>query len=510
MKPSLPPAVAVALAVGVVLLVAAALRVPQLQLVPHLTDETGEVLWAHDIAFQAARPLTHTDAYNGPFWPYLLAVVLRIMGSSAALPRWFALALGLATVAATFALGWQLTRRENRLSGATLAGLGLAVTFTHALVNSRVAWSNNSTPLWTTLTVITLLSAIRRWSAPRLVGAGLLGGLALNTHPSVSVFLAGVGLWFVLDRRRRGWLRSPGPWLAALAAVMAYSPVLVYNLTHGFATLAEAQASRNFATDSGVPWPVGVAGLLAQLGRSLAGGFGLDGVDPSWAAVSWLYVVLAAAGLWLLARHRAGLMGRRLPLVVVTVAVLALPFFNANWHGLLEGRYLGYTWPLIASAVGAVVAEAWPTARRPGRLVLAAGTAAVLLLPAGRLWQHDASALAQAYDNRRLWSMLQAIQSRPTDGEILVDENLKATKWRAGGHPRRAVEYLLTMEGLPYDRTEEATMRALLAGNGTYWLLLAGPTAVALGAEHELQPTDTADRPGEGPWGLYRFEGRRP
>lgn len=507
-----PPAVTLALAVaaalGLVLLVAAALRVPHLQAIPHLTDETGEVLWAHDIAFAGARPLTHTDAYNGPIWPYLLAAALWSFGSSATLPRAFALLLGLATIAATFALGWQLARREARLGSATLAGMALATAFTHALVNSRVAWSNNSTPLWTTLTAIALLSAVRRRSAARLLVAGMLGGLALQSHPSVSVFLCGCGLWFLLDRERRAWLRRPAPWLAILALALAYSPVLIHNLIHNFATLAEAQASRNFATDSGVPWSSGVVGLLAQLGRSLGGGFGLDGVDPAWAPASWLYTGLAAAALLALVRGRTGLVGRRLPLTVVAVAVLALPFFNANWHGLLEARYLGFTWPLIAAASGTVIVEGWHGVRRAWKPVLALGVAVLLLAPVIRLWEFQADALFQRYDNRRLWSVLRSIQADPTPGEVQVDAALKTTAWRAGGHPRRAVEYLLTMEAIPWDRTSPGAMAARLAEGGPYWLVLAGPSEHLLANQAHPLPVITFGGRREERWGLYRAAGR--
>jgi len=356
--------------------------------------------------------------------------------------------------------------------------------------------------------VLALLAAIRRGNGPLMVAAGFLGGLALHTHPSVSVFLGGLALWFLLDRGRRRWLRGPWPWLAVLAATVAYSPVIVFNLSHGLATLAEARGSRNFATESGVPWPVGVFGLLAQLGRSLGGGYRLDGPDPAWAAVSWLYTVVAGMALVWLARHPGVAVGRRLPLVVVGVSTLTLPLFNANWHGLLEARYLGYIWPLVAAAVGAVVAEAWSGARRPARVALATATIALIVLPAVRIRQLDAAARTEQVDNLRLWSMLATIEAEPTIAPVRVDENLKATGWRAGGHPRRAMEYLLTLDGVAFDRVRLDEINASLDGGAASWLLLAGPTADAL-AGRDLVPADVTSRPGEDHWGLY-FHGTRP
>lgn len=490
-----------------VLVAALALRLPQLQLVPHLTDETGEVLWAYDIAYHGARPLTHTDAYNGPLWPYLLAGVFGLLGAAPELPRQFALVLGLLAVGLTFALGAQLARREARWGAGLVAGLLLATNFTHALVNSRVAWSNSSTPVWTTLTALTLVAACRRRQGGLLVLAGLLGGLALHSHPSVSVFLAGAALWFLLDPERRRWLRQPWPWLAVAVAVLAYSPVLVHNLTHGFDTLSEARASRNFATESGIPWPVGVTGLLLQLGRNLSGGFTPDGADPTWTPFAVAYAALALGAVLLLARDRAAMIGRRLPLAIVAVAVLALPLFNANWQGLLEARYLGFVWPLVYAALGCLAGEAWLRAGRTRRVALAAAVLALVAVPALRLQRHDASALASGFDNRRLWHMLAAIEQSPGTAPVLVDEELKSTRWRAGGHPRRALEYLLTLDGIAYDRAPRDKIEALLVGGGANWLLLAGPTAEALAARYGLTAVDVTPRVGEAAWGLYRPSG---
>jgi 4-amino-4-deoxy-L-arabinose transferase-like glycosyltransferase len=491
-------------ALSLALLVALALRLPQLQEVPHLTDEAGEVLWAHAITFDGARPLTHNDAYNGPLWAYLLAGVFGLLGASPELPRQFALALGLLAVGLTFGLGAQLARREARWGAGLVAGLLLATNFTHSLVNSRVPWSNSSTPVWTTLTALVLVAACRRRQGSLLVLAGLLGGLALQTHPSVSVFLAGAALWFLLDGERRRWLRQPWPWLAVAVAVLAYSPVLVHNLTHGFDTLSEARASRNFADESGVPWLSGVAGLLVQLGRSMSGGFTPDGADPTWSPFAWAYAALALGAVLLLARDRGASIGRRLPLVVVATAVLALPLFNANWQGLLEARYLGYLWPLVCAALGSLVAEAWLRAGRAGRMALAGAVLALAAVPALRLQMHNQAALASGFDNRRLWHMLAAIDEAPGAAPVLVDEALRDTRWRAGGHPRRALEYLLTLDGVPFDRAPTDKMSALLTSGGADWLLLSGPTAEQLAERYGLEPADVMPRPGEAAWGLYR------
>jgi len=538
-----------ALSLVAVLSLALALRWPLLHLVPHLTDETGEVLFAWDIAFEGVRPLTHTDAYNGPLWPYLLAAAFRLFGSSPELPRLFALGLGLATVALTWGLGGLLAPAGRRPAAATVAGALMATSFTHALVGSRVAWSNSSTPLWTTATILLLVAATRREGkrgAGPLAGAGFLGGLALQTHPSVIVLLAGVGVWFVLDRGRRDLLRTPGPWLAPAAAALAYSPVIVANLTAGLVTMAEAGASANaVARPTLAGWASGVGAALAQLGRSAAGGFDLGGVDPSPPVVvaGWLYAGLTIGAALALARDRAAPPGRRLPLVVAAVALAGLPVVNRNWQGFLEARYLAFTLPPLYAAMGAVASRRWsgwrserwgagdgaetgratssssrPSPRASLRTWIGAVATLILVvlvaLPALRVRRYERAALAERHDNRRLLAMTAVAEEaargagREAGGRgtrVFVDLDLRNVPWRAGGHPRRAVEYLLTLASVPFTRAPEEKINHFLAlGDDDMLLFLAGPTAERLGAHYVLEVVDIAPRPGEGAWGLYR------
>jgi 4-amino-4-deoxy-L-arabinose transferase-like glycosyltransferase len=186
---------ALVVSLGAVLLVALALRAWRLQEVPAVTDESAEVMFAWDIAFAGARPLTHTDAYNGPLWPYLMAGALRVAGPGVELPRRFTLAFGVGAVLATWALAAFAVGRGATAVAGTVAGLVMGANATHALVGSRVAWSNSTTPFWTALATLALLHAVRSPArAWRWGGAGVLAGLALNTHPSVAVYLAGLCL----------------------------------------------------------------------------------------------------------------------------------------------------------------------------------------------------------------------------------------------------------------------------------------------------------------------------
>ncbi len=528
--------------VAFVVLVAVVFRLPKLQQVPHLTDETTEVLWAYDIAFRSQRPLTHTDAYDGPLWPYGLALAMRVFGASAELPRRLALALGLASLAATAGLAGLLAPPGRRFVCGCLASLIQAVTFSHAVVASRVAWSNNGTPLWSTLFLITLILACRQGRILWYVTAGLLAGLALQSHPSAIAPLTASVLWFLAAPTRRATLRSAGPWLAVTAAAAAYSPVLFYNLRNGLGSFHEAAASSNLALAADArTWAVSIGAAWLQLGRSLSGAYGLDGPSAALTPLAVAYSLLASAVVFGLGM-RQGSVGSRLPATVFAGSLAILPLVNSNWHGLLESRYLGFLWPLVAAS-GAVLATSGGPFERPGDAApeqsqgpagprdeseavaarperagqeapsgsrrsvawpLAGLVAVVMVVPALRIAQFDAAARQEHFTNERLWHMLRAVEEA-ADGQplVLVDRDLKAVHWRAGGQPRRAVEYLLTLEGIPFVRAPLPKMNHLLEEGGAYYLFLSDPNAEYLRRRYALRPIDVATRPDEEPWGLY-------
>src|SRR3954447_9705298 len=136
----------VALVVGLVL-VAALVRWPNVQVLPPFTDETEEALRAWAIVQGDLRPLVNVDSYIGALWSYVVAAGLVVFGRNAEVPRLASLVAGALTVGVTYLLGRRLFGRQAGL----LAALLLAANAAHVLVSSHVAWSNCATPLFTTL-----------------------------------------------------------------------------------------------------------------------------------------------------------------------------------------------------------------------------------------------------------------------------------------------------------------------------------------------------------------------
>jgi 4-amino-4-deoxy-L-arabinose transferase-like glycosyltransferase len=72
---------------------------------------------------------------------------------------------------------------------------------------------------------------LRWWLA-----AGIAAGLALLSKYQAALLIPGALVFLVTRRASRRWLRTPGPWLAALAAAALFSPVLLWNAQHQWAS----------------------------------------------------------------------------------------------------------------------------------------------------------------------------------------------------------------------------------------------------------------------------------
>jgi 4-amino-4-deoxy-L-arabinose transferase-like glycosyltransferase len=104
-------------------------------------------------------------------------------------------------------------------------------------------WVLPDGPLDTALlgAALCLLYALRRhggrasawWAA-----AGVCAGLALCSKYSAILTIAGAFLYLAVTPAHRPWLRRPQPYLAAALTLLVFSPVLIWNATHGWASFA--------------------------------------------------------------------------------------------------------------------------------------------------------------------------------------------------------------------------------------------------------------------------------
>lgn len=450
-------AAAVRAAIPVLLVaVAAVVRVPYLWDIPRFTDEVNEAFSALLIAHGRTLPLTNVDPYIGPLWNYMLAAAFVLVGPSLYSPRAIAGGLGILTIVPTYLLGYSLGGRGVGV----LAAAFLALSPVHIVVNSHIGWSNCITPLFTTLAFWLLQRAIAADDPRQLPWAGIAWGLALQTHPTVALFLPGIGLYGVLARR--SWWGSGWPWLAALLALIACFPLVLANVLSGFAGLkaglhvqAQYSAGEVLGLDAyrrrlGAEVSLlsdGFSGVLAEFGP-------LRGpLDDPLGLTFWVLVVL---GLGQGVRR-----GWHLPVAALGAYIVLLPVVNARFESIIpKARYVAPLLPLCYAAIGLLIVTVYRLVGRvtdrqalfchdaspvsPGsraallavaaRATIGVGVLGLLLTPLSGLYTYYRQDVERGRTNAMLYETIAALNAARTPGErVYVDRALLLAFTPGGG-----------------------------------------------------------------------------
>ena len=468
--------------------VAAAVRWPYLMRLPKFTDETVEVRWVFQIVEGQALPLTAFDPYYGPIHAYILAAAFKIFGYHMILPRLVSLIFGALTVGATYLLG-------RELAGRWVGALGAALLLTapqHIVVNSHIAWENATTPFYTTLCCWAFVRYVNEeWrienleSAGRpgwhsvawLVLCGFLFGLSVQTHPGTIVLGVGLALAFLWHAWRT--VRASSfqhsqffilhSALASLTALIAYSPVLIYNLTNDLAAVGKVASSRNYAFESNPTLETygrNLRELVYALLRLISNPFRIPETFVGYLTSPYLLLMagLCLGGLTLLARR-----GQVLPLCVLLGTLVALPRFNRAYGGadadqigdryLLTGRYITYFLPLaniaIAVAVIALIAAVWralPRRWRDPAIALPAVLVPLLVLyplqPLARYYAHEG---AKDPNSASFMATMAAIDTaRGPRTPVWIDKQFEKTLLNDGSQALDVLDYLLILNRVPH------------------------------------------------------------
>jgi 4-amino-4-deoxy-L-arabinose transferase-like glycosyltransferase len=442
-----------------VFVLAVLIRWPHLWQVPRFTDELQEVLWSIAIWRGEMLPLTAVDSYYGPLWSYLLAGLFVLFGPSPELPRLTALLFGAGFVLLTYGFARDLA---GRWPAVVAAGL-LLTSGGHVIINSHTARSNSITPILTTAAIWLLFRALatRSWDWPRdrpvprrpeprlLAPAGLLLGLALQTHLSVIAVLPGLLCYGLL--RGRALLRTPWPYVGGLGLVLGYSNMLIYNLLNDFWSFRHARSLQQGYAD-GQPSDLefvltNLANLLQSLSRLLSGT-----IDVADNPIRFLYLGLALVGLALSWRRGGEILG-----LATLSMVVVLPLFNPRYGPILSGRYLIPLLPLCFTAIGCLlvlVAVAATRRWRPaGRWQSTWAVAATVLVvyPLWPLAGYYDEVLADRRTNSPLYTLAGAVEAaRAPDEIVLLDEGLGQEALGAGGTDLKAMRMLLETRQVPY------------------------------------------------------------
>ena len=320
---------------------------------------------------------------------------------------------------------WLMFRLGAALAGER-AGLWAAVAFSLSPVLgiTSATWVLPDGPLDCALlgAALCLMHAASGRGRSWWLGAGICAGLALLSKYSAILTIGGAFVFLLTSRAHRHWLARPEPYAAALLAIALFSPVLVWNATHGWASFAfqgaRAEAARfrplmPLATLAGealfiLPWiwaPMMVA-FIAQLRRGPA----------EWRG--WLLCCLGAPPILAFALISAWSSQRVLFHWAAPGYLLLLPLLGVLIVRLLDRGSAATRRVLAGTAVFVVTVVA----------VLAIGVRFDLLNPVVALFAPRTDPMAEAVDWTSLRTDLAARDLLRRPGTVLA-----APSWREAG-----------------------------------------------------------------------------
>jgi 4-amino-4-deoxy-L-arabinose transferase-like glycosyltransferase len=300
------------------------------------------------------------------------------------------------------------------------------------------------------------------------LAVGVAAGLALLSKYTALFLGASIVLWLVIVPELRRWFMTPWPYLGGIVAFALFSPVIVWNAEHGWASFIK-QLGRARVDDFTLRYVTEV--LPAQIGLA---------TPPIFA--------LGAAGLLAMLYGRGGTRPARILLGTMVWPI----FLYFMWHSLhqrVQGDWLGPVYPAFA-IVAAVAAEdmnwqgfslrvvdisrRWAIATGVALFALAAVQANFGLIPLGR---RDPTAHLLAVGWRGLAADIDAIRAR-LDAKCIITTSYAVTAWLAyylpPGTPVVQINQRIRWVNMPEPPS------SLLAGRVLY---VAGPDGRNRGAD---------------------------
>jgi len=248
----------------------------------------------------------------------------------------------------TFTIGRRLFNEQAGLIGALLLNVSAVFSL------STGGWVLPDGPLMLlTTAAVDQISALLFGDDARnpfatWLAAGLLTGLAMLSKYHGVFVLAGTFGFLVTTPRYRKWLATPGPYVGALVALACFTPVVVWNAQHHWASFAFQSTRATPGTG------IHLETLLANIGGQMA-----------W-VLPWIFIPLAAS-VW--RAFRAGPRDERRwfllsiaagPIVVFTLIALRGDVGLPHWQapGWL------FVFPVLGAGVAERLARADAGARR--------------------------------------------------------------------------------------------------------------------------------------------------
>lgn len=303
--------------------------------------------------------------------PWLIALSTALAGSSVLGVRLLSIACGAGTA-------WMVYLAARRLYGPRPAELAGTLAAWLPLFLRHGSFATPDAPLLFFWSAAFWALAVVFSGGPRRfwLMAGLFAGLAMDSKYTAVFVPAGVLAFLAASPDHRGWLSRRDPWLAAALALLAFSPTLVWNLGHGFASFVYQGASRfgesGFRARELLDFPLSQLGWMTPAAAVLCVAAGLRTL-ARWRTSPWPDRLCAALGL---------------PTLLFFVAVLALRPVRGHWPAP------AYVSLLVLAAAGAARLPLLWTARAAGA-ALALGVVALPWIPRTDGWAALAEEVAK-------------------------------------------------------------------------------------------------------------------
>jgi 4-amino-4-deoxy-L-arabinose transferase-like glycosyltransferase len=465
----------------VLLVVAAVARYPYIYVVPRFRDETFNATVALQV-YRGEPTWTDHEPYISSLFNYIVAAGMCLVGPTIYAARIIVTAIGVLTVGATYLLGREL---GGPLVG-IVAALFMLVNGIHIAPMGHVAFSGSITPFFTTVTFWLLYRSQVRKSPWTFVGACFMLGLSMMTHPTIVAFLPGVAGWYLW--RNLGALRTRWPYLAALAFLIAFSPMITYNVLSGGESIkyaiytatqrgdyargkSTALSPESYVERENAYWLM----LHGTLGGAVDDRDGPADylTDPALIATS----VLAVAGsIWAAYRRRYSLL-----FWLLGSYTLLFPLFDANHYDVAyDGRYVMPLLPMLYAAIGTLIVDVGSLARGrlnapAARLGVTAGVGLVVLVlliaPLTSLTRYYARGIRAEPTNASFVRAVDDIQAAMRPGDIVIlDGNLNDrlvpnASDTDEASTLRVFKYVMEFGNVPYRQVDiDSTSLAALAG----------------------------------------------
>jgi len=199
---------------------------------------------------------------------------------------------------------------------------------------SIIATPDNAVVVATTFLLFTLAKLAATGRGEWWLAIGVAFGVGMLSKYTTVFFAVSILIWLLLVPELRRWLLTPWPWISGLIAVAVFSPTLIWNAEHGWASFLY-QLKRLAVHD----WTLRYVGefLAAQIG---------------WATPP--IFVLGCMGLGATLRGEGGSRAARV-LINAMVWPLLIYFVWHTFHGRVEGNwpepvFVGF---VVAAAVAA-------------------------------------------------------------------------------------------------------------------------------------------------------------